>query len=55
MQYQYIKYKQTQKYKKGEVFKTHLNKSFNIGLPWWCLCKNPPASAGDMGLIPDLG
>lgn len=30
MQYQYINYKQTQKYKRDETFKTNLNKSFNI-------------------------
>ena len=24
------------------------------GLPWWLNVKNPPASSGDMSLIPDL-
>ena len=25
------------------------------GIPWWLSVKNPPADAGDMGSIPDLG
>ena len=26
-----------------------------MGLPWWLMVKNPPANAGDAGLIPGSG
>ena len=30
-------------------------KKITVGLPWWYTDRNPPASLGDMGLIPCPG
>ena len=29
--------------------------TYNLGLPWWSVVRNPPSNAGDSGLIPGWG